>query len=74
MSWEPIRDIGLMIFVCGSFALFAVTLSRCLDPPRPDEWIRSFSDSWIWSIGDGLMLIGACLAVSGMFFGYLISI
>jgi len=73
MSWETIRDIGLMSFVCGSFALFAVTLSRCLDPSKPDEWVQSLSDTWIWSIGDRMMLIGACLAVSGMFFGYLTS-
>jgi hypothetical protein len=63
-----------MMFVCGSFVLFAVTLGRYLDPPQPDEWIRSFSDWWMWSIGDGLMLAGACVVVLGMFLGYLASI
>jgi hypothetical protein len=63
-----------MMFACGSFTLFAVTIGRYLDPPRPNEWIRSVSDSWIWSIGDGLMLAGAFLAELGMFLGYLASI
>jgi hypothetical protein len=63
-----------MMFVCGGLVLFAVTLGRYLDPPQPNEWIRSISDSWLWSIGDGLMLAGACLAELGMFLGYLASI
>jgi hypothetical protein len=69
MSWEPIRDIGFIMFVSGGFVLFAVTLGRYLDPPQPDERIRSISDSWMWAIGDGLMLAGACLAVLGMLLG-----
>jgi hypothetical protein len=72
--WEPIRDTGFMMFVCGSFVLFAVTLGRYVDPPQPYERIRVISDLWMWSFGDGLMLAGACLAVSGMFLGYLASI
>jgi hypothetical protein len=74
MSWESVRDIGFLMFVCGSFALFAVTLGRYLDPPQPDERIRSIGDSWMWSAGDVLMLAGACLAVLGMFLGYVASI
>lgn len=63
-----------MMFVGGGLVLFAVTLGRYLDPPQPNEWIRSISDSWLWSIGDGLMLGGACLAELGMFLGYLASV
>lgn len=63
-----------MMFVGGGLVLFAVTIGRYLDPPRPNEWIRSVSNSWIWFIGDGLMLVGACLAVLGMFLCYLASI
>ena len=74
MSWETVRDIGFLVFVCGSLVLFAVALGGYLDPPRPDQWIRTISDQWMWSVGDGLMLAGACLAVLGMFLGYLTSL
>ena len=43
-----------MMFVGGGLVLFAVTIGRYLDPPRPNEWIRSVSDSvdmvyWRWA-------------------------
>ena len=44
MWWEPIRETGFMMFVCGSFVLFAVTLGQYLDPPQPHERIRSISE------------------------------
>jgi hypothetical protein len=53
MSWELMRDIGFIMFVCGSLMLFAVTLGRYLEPPQPDAWIRYISDSWMWFVGDG---------------------
>jgi hypothetical protein len=74
MSWELMRDIGFIMFVCGSLMLFAVTLGRYLEPPQPDAWIRYISDSWMWFVGDGLMLVGALCAVMGIFLGYLVSI
>ena len=62
------------MFICGSLILFAVTLGRYLEPPQSDESIRGFCDSWIWFVGDGLMLVGAFVAVMAILGGYLISI
>ena len=71
MSWEVIRNIGLIMFVCGSIVLFAIMLGQYFDPPQPDAWIRSIAESWMWSVGDGLMVAGACLALMGFVVGYL---
>jgi hypothetical protein len=74
MSWVPTRDVGFIMFVCGSLMLFAVTLGRYLDPPQSDASIRIICDSWIWVVGDGLMLVGAFVAVLAILGGYLMSI
>ncbi len=66
MSWELIRDIGLIMFIGGGFLLFAISASRYLDPPQKNEKIRVLVDSWMWSIGDGMMIAGACVALLGM--------
>lgn len=71
MSWNVIRSIGLIMFVCGSIVLFAVKLGQHFDPPQPDAWIRLIAESWMRSGGDGLMVAGACLALLGIAVGYL---
>jgi hypothetical protein len=63
-----------MMFLCGSIVLVAVLLGQYLDPPQQDERIRSISDSWMWSAGDRLMIIGACIALMGFVGGYLTSV
>ncbi len=65
MSWELIRDVGLILFIGGGFLLFAISAGRYLDPPQANEKVRALVDSWIWSIGDGMMIAGACLALLG---------
>ena len=74
MSWALSRDMGFIIFICGSLMLFAVALGRYLEPPQADASIRIICDSWIWFVGDGLMLVGAFVAVMAILGGYLISI
>ncbi len=59
MPWELIRDVGLTI-------LFAISFARYLDLPQTNEKIRVLVDRWICSIGDRLMVAGACLALLGM--------
>jgi hypothetical protein len=71
LSWEVIRSLGLVMFVCRSIVLFAAKLG---DPPQRGAWIRPMSDSWMWSAGDGLMVSGACLALMAMIVGYLTSV
>jgi hypothetical protein len=74
MSVALIRDMGFIIFICGSLMLFAVALGRYLEPPQADASIRIICDSWIWFVGDGLMLLGAFVALIGIFLGYLVLI
>ena len=71
MSWESVRDIGLLMFLSGGMLLFAVMLGQYFDPPQPGSWIRSIFDSWMWSAGDVLMVSGACLALVGIAVGAL---
>jgi len=71
MSWEVIRSIGLIMFLCGSIVLFAVLLGQCFDPLKQDAQIRLTTDSLMWSAGDGLMIIGACVALMGFVGEYL---
>ena len=74
MSWALSRDVGFIMFICGSLMLFAVTLGRHLEPPQSEASIRIICDSWIWFVGDVLMLLGAFFAVIGIFLGYLVPI
>ena len=39
MSLALIRDMGFIIFICGSLMLFAVALGRYLNPPPSDASI-----------------------------------
>ena len=64
MLWELVRDIGLFIFVFGGVVRFAVT--RIFHRRMDVADTRRMN-----TIGDGMMLAGACLAVSAMFVGYL---
>jgi len=66
MLWELVRDIGLIIFVFGGLVRFAVTriFRRRMDVADTRR---------MNAIGDGMMLAGACLAVSAMFVDYLMS-
>ncbi len=66
MSWELIRDIGLITFIGGGFLLFAISTSRYLDPPQKNGKLRVLVDSWMWSICDGMMIAGACVALLSM--------
>jgi len=74
ISWVLIRDVGFIMFICGSLMLFTVTLGRYLDPPQSDASIRIICDSWMWFVGDGLMLVSAFVAVMAILGGYLVSI
>jgi hypothetical protein len=74
MSRALIRDLGFIMFICGSLILLAVTVGRYLEPPQSDASIRIICDSWIWFIGDGLMLVSAFVAITAIFGGYLVSI
>jgi heme/copper-type cytochrome/quinol oxidase subunit 3 len=74
MSWEVTRSIGLIMFLCGSIVLFAVLLGQYFDPSKQDVRVRSLSDWWMRSAGDGLMIIGACVALIGFVNGYLASL
>jgi hypothetical protein len=46
-------------------------LGQYFDPPQPDAWIRFIAESWMRSVGDGLMVAGACLALMGIVVGHL---
>jgi len=66
MSWEFMRDLGLVIFAAG--ALVAFGLSRILY-----RQLGSANVALIATIGDAMMLAGACLAVTAMVIGFFIS-
>jgi hypothetical protein len=66
MSWEFMRDLGLVIFAAG--ALVAFGLSRILY-----RQLGSANIAMMATIGDAMMLAGACLAVTAMVIGFFIS-
>jgi uncharacterized membrane protein len=66
MPWDLIRDVGLTIFIVGGLLRLAVSFARYLDPPQKDEKIRVLIDCWVYSIGDGLMIVGACFSLLGL--------
>ena len=67
MSWELMLDIGLTIFAFGAVSFFA--LSKIRSPVPELQFLNPF---WIRTIGDGMMLGGACLALIAMLMGYLL--
>ena len=67
ISWEFMRDLGLGVFAVGSALVafgfsFSRILLRELGPPNV---------TLMTTVGDAMMLAGACLAVSAMGIGYL---
>lgn len=66
MSWEFMRDLGLVIFAAG--ALVAFGLSRILY-----RQLGSANVALMATIGNAMMLAGACLAVTAMVIGFFIS-
>jgi hypothetical protein len=66
MSWESLRDLGLITFASG--ALVAFGLSRILH-----RQLGSANVALMATVGDAMMLAGACRAVTAMTFGYFVS-
>jgi hypothetical protein len=67
IPWEFMRDLGLVIFAVGcALVVFRFSFSRILlrelGPPNV---------TLMTTIGDAMMLAGACLAVTAMGIGYL---
>ena len=65
MSWEFLRDVGLIIFATGAVVVFGLT--RILHGR-----LGSAEVPYMATIGDAMMLAGACLAVTAMAIGYLV--
>lgn len=66
-SWEFMRDLGLVVFGAGGALItfgfsFSRILLRELGPPNV---------TLMTTIGDAMMLAGACLAVTAIGIGYL---
>ena len=66
ISWEFMRDLGLVLFAAGGALVafgfsFSRILLRELGPPNV---------ALMTTIGDAMMLAGACLAVTAMGMGY----
>ena len=68
VSWEFMRDLGLIIFAAGG-ALVALGFSRTLF-----RELGATNVTLITTIGDVMMLAGACLAVTAMVIGYLMPV
>ena len=66
MSWESLRDLGLIAFAAG--ALVAFGLSRILHGQ-----LGSANVALMATVGDAMMLAGASLAVTAMMIGYFAS-
>jgi hypothetical protein len=66
MTWEMLRDLGLVLFAAGAIAAFL--LSRVLQ-----RQLGTANVALIATIGDAMMLEGACLAVTAMAIGFLVS-
>jgi hypothetical protein len=67
ISWEFMRGLGLVVFAAGgALVAFGFSFSRILlrELGLPNVTLMT-------SIGDAMMLAGACLAVTAMGIGYL---
>jgi len=62
MLWQGIRDTGLFMFACGGILFVLSTIYRRI-PNLPDLTL-------LRTIGDLMMLGGACLAVAAMAVGF----
>lgn len=64
MSWELMRDIGLVVFAAGITAFGLSKISH--------RHLRLPNAALVATIGDAMMLAGASLAVTAMAFGYFV--
>ena len=64
MSWEFMRDIGLVVFAVGIAAFGLSKISY--------RHLRLPNAALVATIGDAMMLAGASLAATAMAFGYFI--
>ena len=64
MSSELLRDLGLVIFAAGAILAFGLCRILSRYPGSPDVALMA-------TIGDAMMVGGACLAVTAMTIGYL---
>jgi hypothetical protein len=62
MSWEFMRDIGLVVFATGIAAFGVSKISH--------RYLAFPNAALVATIGDAMMLAGASLAVVAMAFGY----
>jgi hypothetical protein len=67
ISWEFIRDLGLIIFGAGT------TLVVCRYSRIFLQELGVANITLMATVGDAMMLAGACLAVTAMAIGYLMS-
>jgi hypothetical protein len=63
LSWEFMRDLGLVVFAAGGRLLPSDLASA--------KFCFESSVALMTTIGDAMMLAGACLAVTAMGIGYL---
>jgi hypothetical protein len=68
ISWQFMRDLGLIIFVT-SLVLVVSRFSRFFL-----RELGSANVALMATIGDAMMLTGACVAVTAMAIGYLMSV
>lgn len=66
MTWEVLRDLGLVMFAVGAIAAFV--LSRVLQ-----RQLGTANVAIMATVGDAMMLVGACLAAGAMAIGFLVS-
>ena len=69
MSWEFLRNVGLVAFVWGGVVVLAVFLLRRF----LTRHFTSPNVAFVATLGDAMMLAGASLAVTAMAAGYLVS-
>jgi hypothetical protein len=65
MPWEFMRDLGLDIFAAGALVTFGIIRIAHLHLDRASVALMA-------TIGDTMMLGGACLAVIAMMIGFLV--
>jgi hypothetical protein len=70
MAWEILRDVGLLLFVCGGVVVFVVFALRGF----LQRYFASPDVVFVAFLGDAMMLAGASLAVTAIAVGYLTAI
>ena len=69
MSWEFLRNFGLLVFASGGLIVFVVFAFRRF----LFRYLASPDVAFVATIGDAMMLAGASLALAAMAIGYLVS-